>query len=194
VQLSPHLEDWNLTLIVRWDETSCKGPDKVNKEKLYCAICSLSLYSTPRQGNSYLSRPLSVIRLPLIALMYVSEDRSSISTQDALPLAKRWLDSCLASHNICNGLKQHHTPTRLLYLGGKDPCLLLVSERDKASRYATLSHCWRSRPFQTLKQDKLNAFQKQMPTEALTNTFQDAIHIITYLGLNYLWIDPLCIV
>ncbi|KAH8763870.1 heterokaryon incompatibility protein-domain-containing protein, partial [Hyaloscypha finlandica] len=85
-------------------------------------------------------------------------------------------------------------PTRLLYLGGKDPCLLLVSERDKASRYATLSHCWGSLSFQTLKKDNLNAFQKRIPTEALTNTFQDAIYIVRYLGLNYLWIDSLCIV
>jgi hypothetical protein len=126
--------------------------------------------------------------------MYESEDRSSISTRDALPLAKRWLDSCLASHKICNGLKQYHTPARLLFLIGKDPCLLLVSERDKASRYAILSHCWGSLPFHTLKRDNLNAFQKQIPTEALTNTFQDAIYIARYLGLNYLWIDSLCIV
>jgi hypothetical protein len=57
----PHtLEDWNLTLMVRWDETSGKGPDEVNTETLYYAICSLSLYSTPRQGNFYLSRPLPV--------------------------------------------------------------------------------------------------------------------------------------
>jgi hypothetical protein len=57
----PHtLEDWNLTLMVRWDETSGKGPDEVNRETLYYVICSLCLYSTPRQGNFYLSRPLPV--------------------------------------------------------------------------------------------------------------------------------------
>jgi hypothetical protein len=45
-----------------------------------------------------------------------------------------------------------------------------------------------------LKQDNLIAFQNKIPIEALTMTFRDAITITKYLGLEYLWIDSLCIV
>ncbi|KAH8686159.1 heterokaryon incompatibility protein-domain-containing protein [Tricladium varicosporioides] len=173
----PHAsEDWVFVLNVLSDEASPKGTDETSKG-LCRAICSVTLYATSDQ-----------------ALVYEPKDRYSKSTRDSLSHAKQWLSSCLASHKTCSGLKHRHIPTRLLYLGGKYPCLSLASEMEEVSGYATLSHCWGSLPFSTLKKDNLDAFKRQIPREALTNTFNDAIYVAKHLGLNYLWIDSLCIV
>jgi hypothetical protein len=36
-------------------------------------------------------------------------------------------------------------------------------------------------------------FRVRIPLEGLTETFKDAIHTNRFLGLQYLWIDSLCI-
>ena len=117
-----------------------------------------------------------------------------MSTQDALPVAKRWLETCVENHKTCHSLDNMHTPTRLLHLSGKELRLSLASERVERVDYATLSHCWGSLPFQTLKKSNLNDFRQSIPPEALPKTFQDAIHTARCLGLEYLWIDSLCII
>lgn len=126
--------------------------------------------------------------------MYDSVESSSISTQDGLPVAKQWLKECLASHKKCNALNSRYAPTRLLYLGGERVRISLGFERDKEAKYATLSHCWGSLQFETLKKHNLDAFRAQVPSDALTKTFSDAIHTARYLGLKYIWIDSLCII
>jgi hypothetical protein len=56
-----------------------------------------------------------------------------------------------------------------------------------------LSHCWGEMNFLTLSRSNLEAFQAQIPQEALSQTFIDAIRISRDLGFSYLWIDSLCI-
>ncbi|KAB5580157.1 heterokaryon incompatibility protein-domain-containing protein [Coniochaeta sp. 2T2.1] len=54
--------------------------------------------------------------------------------------------------------------------------------------------CWGSTPFTTLTSANLNCFRQQIPPDALTKAFLDAIHIAQALGFAYLWIDSLCII
>lgn len=48
--------------------------------------------------------------------------------------------------------------------------------------------------FVTLSENNLNLFLTQIPPEALNQTFRDAIDVVRTLGINYLWIDCLCII
>lgn len=45
-----------------------------------------------------------------------------------------------------------------------------------------------------LTQDNLLLFQEQIPFEELPQTFRDAIEVTKRLGLDYVWIDALCII
>jgi len=46
----------------------------------------------------------------------------------------------------------------------------------------------------TLLQETLKFFTIQIPSEALTQTFMDAIWVAQTLGMDYIWIDSLCII
>lgn len=128
-----------------------------------------------------------------IAILYDSQEASSTSTRDALPISKIWFDECSRSHETCQVVDAQRIPARLIDLSGNQIRLRLSTELENCPRYATLSHCWGSLPFQTLKKSTLEDFRKQIPSEALPKTFQDAINTVRYLGLHYLWIDSLCI-
>lgn len=60
--------------------------------------------------------------------------------------------------------------------------------------YATLSYCWGTdQPSKTLK-DNIQAYEIEIPFDALPKTIQDAIIVTRGIGLSYLWVDALCII
>lgn len=62
-------------------------------------------------------------------------------------------------------------------------------------QYATLSHRWDAPgKHTTLEQKRLAEFREKIPPDALSRTFKDAIIAAKQLGLEYIWIDSICIV
>lgn len=65
-------------------------------------------------------------------------------------------------------------------------------------QYTTLSHCWGSQETasKTLQLKRASEFdlQKALPAEAIPASYRDAMAITRALGLQYIWIDSLCIV
>jgi hypothetical protein len=118
---------------------------------------------------------------------------------ESLPLAKIWLNHCEVNHRSCNTSRtvaNSFFPTRLLFVGEAIPRLCLTSTlpRSRPLRYSALSHCWGSLDgLICLTAQNLVAFQN-IPAPALCKTFRDAIEITKALGLDYLWIDSLCII
>jgi hypothetical protein len=117
------------------------------------------------------------------------------STSNYLPMAKLWLKECVEKHEHCSKADSQVLPTRLLCVSG-DRIRLIHSVNFAGTRlpYATLSHCWGSIEFFKLCQENLQDLQECVPETELTNTFCDAIYITRSLGLEYLWIDSLCII
>jgi hypothetical protein len=111
-----------------------------------------------------------------------------------LHLSKEWLRRCSATHRLCNPNGTQPTPTRLLQVNGEGPRICLSTELSTRVRYATLSHCWGHSRYTLLTKGSLDIFRKKVPIEALSKTFLDAIHIARTLGIEYLWIDSLCII
>jgi Heterokaryon incompatibility protein (HET) len=76
--------------------------------------------------------------------------------------------------------------------GSVEPRLLLSQGR--RGRYATLSYCWGGpQPF-TLNQATLDDRQQGIAIDEMPAVFQDAVNATRLLGLQYLWIDALCII
>lgn len=113
---------------------------------------------------------------------------------DVLDIAKLWLESCSNDHEECAQEAQHSYPTRLLSIAGNKVHLSSTTDWKKRPRYSTLSHRWAQEPFLTLTGDNYDSFLELIPTEGLPQTFKDAIDISRYLGIQYLWIDSLCII
>lgn len=65
------------------------------------------------------------------------------------------------------------------------------------NRFAALSHVWgdvnRSPPLRLLSSN-LRELKTSIQEDELPKTFLDAIHVCVRLGINYLWIDSLCII
>jgi len=134
-----------------------------------------------------------------LGLFASGSSATSITMEKAatqLELAKRWLDACLATHDACTTSTKEHSrlPTRLLDVGSKDVRLVITDDWEKQPRYATLSHCWGNIDFIRLRKELVESFMTAIPLENLTKTFRDAVKITKNLGLNYLWIDSLCII
>ena len=71
---------------------------------------------------------------------------------------------------------------------------MLTSECLNRPRYATLSHSWGSYNIIKLTSEDLDTYMEALPVERFPKSFKEAIEITQILGLDYLWIDSLCII
>ncbi|KAL9072092.1 MAG: hypothetical protein Q9157_005235 [Trypethelium eluteriae] len=157
--------------------------------------------------------------LPLIPVGVPRWDRhlnfdfsSSIGDAKTWALIDNWLGECCEKHIRCrSSLVVRKLPTRLLKIC--EDSFILVSSDDipSSERYITLSHCWGEpgtgdnpeaaapnggkATIERLKllrttHEKLHALQA---ISSLPKTFREAMGITSRLGIQYLWIDKLCI-
>ncbi|KAM7196273.1 Heterokaryon incompatibility protein (HET) domain containing protein [Naviculisporaceae sp. PSN 640] len=122
----------------------------------------------------------------------------STSSEETLSLLLSWVRPCVEAQSIHRSNPRvipGYLPSRLLHLTGLGTVKLLVVKGDTPVRpYATLSHCWGSEMPLRLLSSNLVDFQREIPKKDLGRTFADAVHIAEKMGLQYLWIDSLCIV
>ncbi|KAF1351493.1 HET-domain-containing protein, partial [Lizonia empirigonia] len=86
----------------------------------------------------------------------------------------------------------HSTPKRILKLS--DGHVWLCEGIDSVPHYACLSHCWGPKgPTLKLNSDTMTALTAGICVDRLPKTFQDAVVLCLNLGIQYLWIDALCI-
>lgn len=117
------------------------------------------------------------------------------SIREPLILANAWLERCSDLHGNCRQKIQYELPTRLVAISSLDQIKLVETTTFLTRpRYSTLSYCWGRKPFTMLTQDNLLLFQEQLPFEELPKTFRGAIEVTKRLGLDYIWIDALCII
>ncbi|KAK3948511.1 heterokaryon incompatibility protein-domain-containing protein [Pseudoneurospora amorphoporcata] len=114
-------------------------------------------------------------------------------------LVGSWMAKCLSSHQACNQVQSvaPRLPTRVIDVGSKGssrPPYLHVVTENATGRYATLSHRWASEEPLKLEVNNLQDFQQEIPVERLPKSFQDAIEATRRLGIQYIWIDSLCII
>ncbi|KAN0116773.1 HET domain containing protein [Hyaloscypha variabilis] len=103
---------------------------------------------------------------------------------------------CLANHQRCKANRQFENfPTRLLHLSSSAIRMIETASERPKEPYAALSHCWGQHPNQLrLTVDTYDTFRHGIELAALPKTFGDAVEVARSLGINYLWIDSLCII
>jgi len=113
-------------------------------------------------------------------------------------LLREWLRDCNDSHSDHghDSAKDTKLPTRVLDVGDSEnpERLLLHVTKDELGKYIALSHCWGGVIPLCTKKETIAAHRKAIEFEKLPKLFQDAVTITRELGVQFLWIDSLCII
>ncbi|KAF7562824.1 hypothetical protein G7046_g1323 [Stylonectria norvegica] len=131
----------------------------------------------------------------------LSEMTNSSKTMD---LAKQWIQLC-HDHPICRGnyspeQSGSFVPTRLLAVGELGSPIVRLVETNELSfhgkvDYTALSHCWGGKvPEKSLMRKSLPSLKESITISDLPKNFQDAIIVTRGIGVQFLWIDALCII
>lgn len=113
---------------------------------------------------------------------------------------RQQLDVCITKHTNCNKPDPHFRPKRLIYVhmttdDTNDVVLVDEGRFSLGVRYLALSHCWGGvRPSCITESSSINTRRQRIPWNTLPQTFQDAIKFTRWLGINYIWIDSICII
>ncbi|KAK2015912.1 HET-domain-containing protein [Colletotrichum eremochloae] len=129
---------------------------------------------------------------------------------------KSWLEDCVANHSVCKARQAnyHYMPTRVLDIGAPGspwpPSHIRIVHtkdiiEDEKKEYMTLSHCWGKEPFVQLTAKDFLEFTtvgipwknspRASPKDIYSNkNFVEAIETTRKLGIQYIWIDSLCII
>ncbi|KAK7422445.1 hypothetical protein QQZ08_009497 [Neonectria magnoliae] len=121
------------------------------------------------------------------------------NSSQCFDLIRNWISEC-AQHPACAPPSYSvRLPTSLLDLRAGDDGLIKLYETHggETDLYIALSHCWGPKGLPTAakttnatKDDR----KRGIRIEALPKSFRDAIAICHELGIQYLWIDSLCII
>jgi hypothetical protein len=128
-------------------------------------------------------------------------------SKENVQMILEWISKCKTHHLKCRlppSSSQQWLPTRLLDVGsdnGPEPQLPRVVEKrgipHAGLRYAALSHMWGdvevAPPLRTM-QHNYHSVREAIQFERLPRNFIDAIHTCRSLGIQYIWIDSLCII
>ncbi|KAI1176227.1 hypothetical protein F4777DRAFT_588102 [Nemania sp. FL0916] len=115
-------------------------------------------------------------------------------------LLKEWIQECDANHETCRRFDTEEgddkleftMPTRLVKLG--NPLQLVESVSIEASPYVALSHCWGKTESLCTTNGNIAQLRKSIEFSDLPKNFRDAVQVTRGIGIEYLWIDSLCII
>lgn len=114
--------------------------------------------------------------------------------------AQKYIAKCTQSHEYCRYQKEgRDIPTRLINLRriGHDYALRLEHHDSipPGSPYVALSYCWGDfKPACMTTAETLYQNMESIPWATVPRTFQDAVKFTLSIGIQYLWIDSICII
>jgi hypothetical protein len=132
-------------------------------------------------------------------------------------IMRKWIVDCDTKHTKENNNQPNcnpdrpgiRLPTRLIFVGNernKNLRLDCEETRDAGLKYIALSHRWgypknnewlnpdgSTKDFCTTDLN-IDDFKKSIKFECMPKTFRDAVEVTRGLGVEYLWIDSLCII
>ncbi|KAF8848420.1 HET-domain-containing protein [Acephala macrosclerotiorum] len=137
--------------------------------------------------------------------MAISDTLSTISGDVTSRQALEWtlnrLRDCKSHHSQCLPYSQKEPllPSRVLDLGSSSDTrpaqsVTLIETKAKMARYICLSYCWGKCFSLTTTKDNYSRHKAGIPISSLARTHREAVEFTRRLGMQYLWIDALCII
>jgi hypothetical protein len=112
---------------------------------------------------------------------------------ECLSLARLWLQECRTKHVRCKRqIQVARRPSRVIDLCVDPPLLVCVT--DKHLEYMALSYSWGGETalMLTMKSER-DFFNQGIPKAALPPTISDFLMVTRAMGIQYAWVDSLCI-
>jgi hypothetical protein len=128
----------------------------------------------------------------------VEHDLNHTSSDLSMASVMTKLLDCLACHPHCMQVtsKLPELPSRVIEVGlpnsPHNPVLRITEGR--CGQYVALSHRWAGSRITRTLQANFQSMCQSIPWDDLTKTMQDAVTVTRFLGIQYLWIDSLCII
>jgi hypothetical protein len=144
--------------------------------------------------ESFDSASISAGEVPCFGrALHRSQDTRS---QGSINFVREALQQCCTEHQNCTKPPSNFRPTRLVSLGKNDTEIRLqeTSTMTAAVKWTALSHCWGKRQPFKLVRNNIDALKQSINVNDLPPTFGDAVTVCRQLGVEYLWIDSLCII
>ncbi|PSN73725.1 HET-domain-containing protein [Corynespora cassiicola Philippines] len=150
----------------------------------------VSLYTLPVLGSEISSS----------GIQHGFPELSSPGSESHVRVLAAWIQSCNDAHDCISG-HDSFLPTRVLDVSYAEPHMVRlvchIQDHEITGKYVALSHRWGSsiqhRKFCTFD-DNIEKYRIGIRVGELPKTFQDAVQVTRSLGLQYLWIDSLCII
>ncbi|KAK4154088.1 heterokaryon incompatibility protein-domain-containing protein [Chaetomidium leptoderma] len=118
-----------------------------------------------------------------------------------LSLAKSWLSECTEKHQKCRrNATNKLLPARFIQFdqepsGQLQTRLYATTDSDQNVPYCALSHCWGGvTNIPLLKSSNIGEFMAGIDFASLPKSFRDAVIMAHTLGIEYIWIDSICII
>ena len=134
----------------------------------------------------------SLLTLQLASVLRTVIQGRKISLSARSPVLLRQIKEWMKTTAI-NQTNSSYVPTRLLRIEDNGERVELSSPSHICVEYACLSHCWGLTQPLLLNSHTSTKLRKGVSKGNLPRSFQDAIWLTHQLGLQYLWIDSLCI-
>ncbi|CZR70070.1 uncharacterized protein PAC_19971 [Phialocephala subalpina] len=182
-----------------WHFERVTGPDYLSTGRFQFALsrgaAEKVLCFQRREGISF-SRNYWKLAQATTAL---STDNIYTGSDESLQQAAKWVSDCLQNHAKCSTpmLSHRALPTRLVHVDSLECSSVRIRRTGSLPHhvsYTTLSHCWGRKSILTLTKADISTLESGIDLDSLPRTFQDAIHVTRFLGIEYIWIDCLCIV
>ncbi|KAB5582387.1 hypothetical protein GE09DRAFT_1246042 [Coniochaeta sp. 2T2.1] len=158
---------------------------------------ALAVSEEIRQGGTY-NASFFALALPDETDLYGSQIlntpiNTSPGSSESLELVRYWFERCATAHDCGIMDLPPSLPSMLLQVGDDHIRLVETTESTKV-RYAALSYCWGTRPQSIiLRTSTIQQLTNGIPLELLDATIRDTAKAVQAVGLEYLWIDSLCI-
>lgn len=123
-----------------------------------------------------------------------------VSKSGAFRTLNNWISECDESdtHCLCRvgcGDADQSLPDRVLAVGSVEtPRLQLKEISGESSKNAALNYFWGKAQNYTTTLATLDEFRHDIDESRLPKTITDAVALTRALGLEYLWVDALCII
>ncbi|KAK0666982.1 heterokaryon incompatibility protein-domain-containing protein [Cercophora samala] len=174
-------------LTVTWDcEVEYPGRERDIRQLVQWPVQSV-------EENAKWNEP-SVLGAPKIAM-------GDWLSHEIVSKVSQWLELCHQGHDTCipPGSALHTKqwyPSRLISVQAGSVRLIETMETTLTGPYLTLSHRWPANAsvYTQLKGDNLGSLKTGVDVACLSQVFQDAIVYTRRLGVDYIWIDSLCII
>jgi hypothetical protein len=210
-----HMCSLFVTIFRQWDDTLTKPGVSlavfINPEATVLKVRLLTSYFGRTEGSvEFGSGHIDIVIGEADASnnawkQYLPNQRLPVTTASVhcLSWAEGMIHQCLSTHSRC-GVADNESlilPTRLIHIvrATESSCVVAkVVETEgltpNTTAYATLSYCWGTGSYLKLTRKTEAQLRIDIPISQLPKSCRDAIDICCYLGIEYLWIDALCIV